>query len=412
MPAGDFVEMSTVIRNWWSFPAVGFNAILELPVHKFEVLHAEAKPLGTVVVPNSIFGLPIRKDIIFKVYTFHRRKLAGYLDTMSFYKWEWPGSNKKFRSQKKSGKGRMGRRKAPGRWEGTHCHALRPRDWGKTKVNVRVIWQALKTMLSVKYVQNSITVVDSFNLQSHKTKHLVQHLRRLLGHRCHSALLVHEGNLDINDNCRWAGAHIPAIRRENVEGVSVYNLLKYHHVIITEMALAKLIKEIQTFPKKLGWHQRFATPDGKAAPVPSKVEGWNAAWVEKKERIRNSEFRAREFFKESLRWKWSSDLRGPLKLPMSDNLSGFRVKDFMLEPQKPAWEKLESLYGDDEPLDEEMEDEEFDDLLQHLDALETAKASSSSLMGKEEVKQRGLRHLATALQEGAAGTKKKETKES
>ena len=24
----------------------------------------------------------------------------------------------------------------------------------------------------------------------------------------------------------------------------------------------------------------FATPDGKAAPVPSKVEGWNAAWVE------------------------------------------------------------------------------------------------------------------------------------
>eukprot|EP00435_Cladocopium_sp_Y103_P032476 s51_g8.t1 len=150
------------------------------------------------------------------------------------------------------------------------------------------------------------------------------------------------------------------------------------------MALAKLIKEIQTFPKKLGWHQRFATPDGKAAPVPSKVEGWNAAWVEKKERIRNSEFRAREFFKESLRWKWSSDLRGPLKLPQSDNLSGFRVKDFMLEPQKPVWEKLESLYGDDEPLDEELEDEEFDDLLEHLDALETAKASSSSLMDKKE----------------------------
>eukprot|EP00434_Breviolum_minutum_P041946 symbB.v1.2.037318.t1/scaffold5479.1/size26705/1 len=144
MRPGDFVELSTVIRNWWAFPAVGFNSILELPVHKFEVLHAdEDQPLGTVVVPNSIFGLPIRKDILFKVYWFHRRKLQGYLDTMTFYKWEWPGSNKKARSQKKSGKGRMGRRKAPGRWEGTHCHALRPRDWGKTKVNVRVIWQAV-----------------------------------------------------------------------------------------------------------------------------------------------------------------------------------------------------------------------------------------------------------------------------
>lgn len=107
--------------------------------------------MGSIQVPNSpwklmifldfssktqllrgIFGLPIRKDIIYKVYWFHRRKLQGYLDSMQFYKWEWPGSNKKFRSQKKSGKGRMGRRKAPGRFEGSMTHALRPRRWVKT----------------------------------------------------------------------------------------------------------------------------------------------------------------------------------------------------------------------------------------------------------------------------------------
>ena len=28
MRPGDFVELSTVIRNWWAFPAVGFNSIL------------------------------------------------------------------------------------------------------------------------------------------------------------------------------------------------------------------------------------------------------------------------------------------------------------------------------------------------------------------------------------------------
>eukprot|EP00434_Breviolum_minutum_P041243 symbB.v1.2.036686.t1/scaffold5166.1/size30171/3 len=264
-------------------------------------------------------------------------------------------------------------------------------------------------MLSVKFVQNSITVVDSFNLQSHKTKHLVHHLRRLLGRRCHSALLIHEGNLDINDNCRWASAHIPAIRRENVEGVSVYSLLKYHNVVITEMALAKLIKEIQVFPKKLGWHQRFATPDGKPVKVPEKVKGWNAAWVEKKERIRNSEFRAREFFKESLKWKWSSDLKGPLKLPQSDDLAGFRVKDFMMEPKKPVWEKLESLYGDDEPLEEEMEEEEFDELIRNLESIAP---SPSTTLEKNEIRERGLRHLSAALQEGAAGAKvKKEQKD-
>lgn len=33
-------------------------------------------------------------------------------------------------------------------------------------------------------------------------------------------------------------------------------------------------------PEPAEFRPGFATPDGKAAPVPSKVEGWNAAWVE------------------------------------------------------------------------------------------------------------------------------------
>merc|ERR1712176_1336949 len=121
-------------------------------------------------------------DLIHKVYWLHRKAIAGYCSTMQLYKWEWPGSNKKYRTQKKSGKGRMGRRKAPGRWEGSFTHALRPRDW-RMKMNKRVVWKTLKMMLSAKYVQDSGKVVDSFNLQSHKTKHLVHGLRRILGRR-------------------------------------------------------------------------------------------------------------------------------------------------------------------------------------------------------------------------------------
>ena len=61
-------------------------------------------------------------------------------------------------------------------------------------------WLASPELLAASFHE------DSFNLQSHKTKHLVHHLRRLLGRRCHSALLIHEGNLDINDNCRFLAA--------------------------------------------------------------------------------------------------------------------------------------------------------------------------------------------------------------
>lgn len=408
---GDTVDIATVVRNWWSFPAVGFNSILEIPVQKFETLTAaNPEPVGTVVVPNSIFGLPIRKDIVHKAYWWHRRKLAGYQGEMQLYKWEWPGSNRKIRSQKNSGKGRIGRRKAPGRWDGVHCHALRPRDWGKKKLSKRLVWLAVRTMLSVKFAQNAIKVVDSFNLQSHKTKHLVQHLRRILGRRCHSAMLVHEGHLDINDNCRWATAHVPAVRRENVEGVSVYNLLKYHQLVITETALMKLIREIQTYPKKRGWGQRYATPDGKPAPVPEKVEGWNTAWIEKKERLKNSEFRAREFFKEQQKWKWSTELKGPLKIPKNDPVAGFRIKDFLLSPEKPIWDKLESLYVDDEPLEEEPEEEEFAELVGAMEKgwLRGEAERSSLIQNRDEIEQTGLRGLAKALEGGAAGMSQKD----
>lgn len=397
MRPGEHVDIATVIRNWWAFPVVGFNSILEIPVHRLEVFPPDdPPPVGSVVVPNSIFGLPIKKDLIHRVYWWHRRCLAGYQDTMQLMKWEWPGSNKKYRSQKRSGKGRMSRRKAPGKFDGAHGNALRPKDWANWHITKRSVWLGVRTMLSVKFAQDSIKVVDSFNLRSHKTKHLVSHLRRLLGRKCRSAMLVHEGHLDINDNCRWASAHIPSICRENVEGISVYNLLRYHQVVITEAALAKLIRDVQTYPTKRGWGSRCATPDGKPAPVPEKVPGWNKVWVEKKERLRNAEFRAREYFRESQKWKWSPETKGPLKVPRHDPVAGFRVKDFLLEPEKPIWEKLESLYVDDEPLEEEPEQEEFDELIDSMDGnIERGEMHTSAFIeDKEEITTKSLAELA------------------
>lgn len=368
MRPGEIVDVATVTRNWWSFPAVGFNAILDVPINKFECFPPDNPPaIGSVVVPNSIFGLPPRKDLVYKAYWYHRRKLAGYNSTMQMFKWEWPGSNRKVRTQKKSGKGRMGRRKAPAKFDGSHVHALRPRDWGAQKFNLKAKWLCVKVMLSVKYMQGALHVVDSFNLQSHKTKHLVQHLRRLLGRRCRSAMLVHEGHQDINDNCRWASAHIPAVHRENVEGINVYNLMKYHEVVFTEVSLAKIIREIQGYPSKLKWGQQYATPDGMPAPIPEKVPGWNTAWVARKERLMNAEYRQKEFFHQQQKWKWSPEIKGPLKVLKTDPLAGFRIKDFLLEPERPVWAKLEDLYADDEPLDEEPEADEFDDLLESLE---------------------------------------------
>ena len=366
---GELVDIKSLIRNWSTVPAVGFNSILTIPVHKFERVvstyneesdSGDPSHVGEVIVPNEIFGVPLRKDIAFKVYQYHRRALAGYQETMQLYKWEWVGRNAKHRKQLETGRSRMGRRKAPGKYEGVFAHPLRPKDW-RQGINRRVVYQGLKVMLSAKFAQGQIRVVDTFNIGTHKTKHLVAHLRNLLGPRCNSALLVHEGHRDVNDNFRWASAHLPQVRRENVEGVNVYTLAKYREVVMTEKALHKLISWMQKYPSQRGWGPVNATPDGQPAKVPQPVAGWNSEWLEKRKKLQQSEFRGKLLNEERRKWKWSPSLKGPLKVPANDALKGFRVKNFSLfeETANERTQKLEfqELFADDDPLEFQEEEE-------------------------------------------------------
>ena len=358
---GELFDIKSVIRNWSTIPAVGFNAILKVPVLKFELLEPSDSPLsnigsrasGDILLPNGIFGVPLRKDLAFRAYQFHRRALAGYQETMQFYKWEWVGRNAKHRKQLETGRSRMGRRKAPGKYEGVFAHPLRPKDW-RQGINRRVVHKALKVMLSAKFAQNQITVVDSLAIGSHKTKNLVMHMRNLLGTRCNSVLVVHEGRDDVNDNFRWASAHLPQIKRVNVEGVDVYNLAKYKEVVITEKALNKLIHLIDDYPRKQGWLPACATPDGKRVPPPEPVTGWNKEWIERRRKLQDSQFRGKLLIEERRKWKWSPLLRGPLKVPANDTLAGFRLKDFSLFEtslsERTHKYEFQELFNDEEPI--------------------------------------------------------------
>ena len=350
---GDIIDIKQMIRNWSTIPAVGFNSILKLPIHKFERTGSragDAAVVGDVIVPNTVFGVPLRKDLAFRAYQYHRRALAGYQETMQLHKWEWVGRNAKHRKQLETGKSRMGRRKAPGKYEGVFAHPLRPKDW-RENVNRRVIFSALKTMLSAKFAQGQIRVVDSFTIGSHKTKNVSVHFRNLLGNRANSVLCVHQGKNDVNDHFRWSVAHLPQIRRENVHSLNVYLLAKYRELVITEKALQQLIQHIETYPSKRGWLPVAATPDGCVVEPPPVVPGWNSEWNLRRKKLQESEYRGKILNEQRRQWKWSPMLRGALKVPANDRLSGFRVRDETLfkEGTSSSYE-FQELFQDDEPL--------------------------------------------------------------
>ncbi|GAW79685.1 hypothetical protein, conserved [Plasmodium gonderi] len=340
---GCIIDIKTLLRNNWTFPAVGFNSKLEIPVYKFEC-EPNDENIKYVHVPNDIFGLPIRSDILHKCYYFYRTALAGYTERMQLYKWEWPGSTKKYRSQKKSGKARMNWRKTCGRYLGVKNHPLRPFDQ-RTKINRKFLWKGMKIILSAKYAQDQIKVVDNFLIKSHKTKYAVKYLRNILGSNCNSALLVHEGKTDVNDNFFWACANIASVKRENVQGVNIYNLLKYRYVVFTFKALKNLIYELKTYPHKMKWLPTYATPDNSIAPKPEKVKNWNISWNEKKKRNNFAFFDKQALKKDIEEWKWSSDLKGALKVKKNDPYRNFILTKFSCKDPLPEFAKYEYLFN-------------------------------------------------------------------
>ncbi|SBT32173.1 mitochondrial ribosomal protein L4 precursor, putative [Plasmodium ovale wallikeri] len=388
---GCIIDIKTLMRNNWTFPAVGFNSKLEIPIYKFESDENDDN-MKYVTVPNDIFGLPIRSDILHKCYYFYRTALAGYTERMQLYKWEWPGSTKKYRSQKKSGKARMNWRKTCGRYLGVKNHPLRPFDQ-RTKINRKLLWKGMKILLSAKFAQDQIKVVDNFLIKSHKTKYTVKYLRNILGKNCNSALLVHEGKTDVNDNFLWACANIASIKRENVEGVNIYNLLKYRYVIFTYKALKNIIYELKIYPHKMKWLPTYATPDNSKAPKPVKVKNWNILWLEKKKRNDFSYFDKDALKKRIEQWKWSSDLKGPLKVKKHDPYKNFVLTKFQCNDPPPEYVKYEYLFNVDDDFDDVNDYENnlglIDEILNDDECLGDISALSSPLSAPSGTCQRG-----------------------
>uniref|UniRef100_A0A0G4GI03 Large ribosomal subunit protein uL4m n=1 Tax=Chromera velia CCMP2878 TaxID=1169474 RepID=A0A0G4GI03_9ALVE len=378
---GEIVDLKTLLRNVSSMPPMGFQSVLEVPVWKFDCWEGDTEgELGTVVLPSEIFNVPLRTHLVHSAYWFHRYAMAGWTERMQLSKWEWPGSHSKFRTQKNSGRSRMGWKKAPGKYLGVFSKPFRPHDQ-RIKIFKRKLYLALKVMLTAKFAQAQIIVVDNFNLRSHKTKYAVQNFRRLVGHRCNSCLCIHEGRGDVNNNFRWAVANLTAVRRENVEAVSSFNVLRCKQLMITEKALQKLIFNIQQYPKGRGWAIKYATPDGKRAPRPKKVPGWDQQWREQKEREEKARFDRRLLRERKMKWRWSNDLKGPMKIQRNDPLAGFRVSDFSRSSTLYPWDRTEELVVDEEPLDPEEDPRGSEEVRAALDEREAVDDGRFDLIG-------------------------------
>ncbi len=185
----------------------------------------------TVSVTDGVFGQAFREDLVHQVVNAYRA--GGRAGTKAQKtRSEVTGTTKKFKRQKGGG-ARHGDYRAPIFVGGGVTFAARPRDFSQ-KVNRKMYRGAIASILSELLRQGRLSVVESFDAETPKTRDLVAKLEKLGGGR---TLLVSES---VSENLARAGRNVPGFAMVQVSTMDPVSLIAADRVLLTLDAVKKI----------------------------------------------------------------------------------------------------------------------------------------------------------------------------
>jgi large subunit ribosomal protein L4 len=183
---------------------------------------------------EAIFGAKPRTHLLHQAVVMqlaNRRTGSAATKSKAFVS----GGGKKPWRQKGTGRARAGSIRSPIWVGGGTVFGPQPRDYSY-RMPRTARREALLSALSLKKRENKVIVVDKFELEQAKTKLMVLALAEL---KVASALLViPQADAKIERSAR----NLPKVKVLRVEGLNVYDLLRYEHLILTDDAL-KILQE-------------------------------------------------------------------------------------------------------------------------------------------------------------------------
>jgi large subunit ribosomal protein L4 len=203
---------------------------------KAKVINLDNKSAGDIELPDAIFGLPKRLDILQRCVEWQRaRKQAGTHKTKTVS--EISGTTKKPHAQKGSGRARSGSLRSPQNRGGAKIFGPVVRDHGYS-LPKKVRQLALKTALSVKQAEGNLIVLDSATVKDAKTKVLAAQFKTM---GLASALII-DGAVD--ESFAKAARNIKHINVLPTMGANVYDILRHKQLVLTKSAIAQLTERL------------------------------------------------------------------------------------------------------------------------------------------------------------------------
>jgi len=189
--------------------------------------------VGSIELADAVFGAEVNEALLYEAvrqYTAAQR--SGTAATKTRH--EVSGSGKKLWKQKGTGRARMGSIRSPLWRHGGTAHGPQPRSY-EYKLPRKMVLGALRSALSAKLRNGELRVVRAFDLADHKTKNVLGALQKLEAKK--TVLLVETAE---NVNLTRASRNLKGVKLVPTKDVTVYDLLRYKDVLLTEPAAKKL----------------------------------------------------------------------------------------------------------------------------------------------------------------------------
>ncbi len=194
-----------------------------------DVQNIKGEKVSQIDLSDNIFNVSPKKSVLHEVVTMQlagRRSGSASVKNRSDIR----GSQKKLFRQKGTGKARRGNIKSPLLRGGGVVFGPVAKSYSY-KVPKKVRKLALKMALSAKLQKNTIVVLDQFELETIKTKQFIEVLNVL---NLKNVLIISDRK---NENLELSSRNVPYIKVQRIEGLNVYDILKYKNLILLESSI-------------------------------------------------------------------------------------------------------------------------------------------------------------------------------
>jgi len=209
---------------------------------KTDIYNLKNEVVGTVDLPESVFGAKWNQLLVKQVLEAQRanaRAPWAHVKDRS----EVAGSGKKPWRQKGTGRARHGMTSSPLWVGGGKAHGPRnDRDYSQ-KVNKKMKRAALFALLSKKFKDGEVKIVDTLSLATPKTNVMAVALHAVLdmkkGAKRYDALLVSAG---VNTLIARSSANLLKTKAIDAASLNVYDILNHAHLLLEKDSVAAIEK--------------------------------------------------------------------------------------------------------------------------------------------------------------------------